>query len=117
MTTNNDAASRPRFPTATTTVTTDERQPLLAHYTRFSDQIPSIRQPTRSHSTYNRSSGLASWPRRAVAQLQVDISSRHTEWLLLACFFVNGMVDAGAYNAYECFVGMVVSSPKSAGIF
>ena len=42
--------------------------------------------------------------------LAAEVDSRWTELVLIVCFFISGMIDAGAYNAYECFCSMQVSS-------
>jgi hypothetical protein len=42
--------------------------------------------------------------------LAAEVDTRWAELILIVCFFISGMIDAGAYNAYECFVSMQVRS-------
>lgn len=37
-----------------------------------------------------------------------EVSTAWADLILLVCFFISGLVDSGAYNAYECFVSMQV---------
>jgi hypothetical protein len=47
--------------------------------------------------------------------LEAEITTRWADLTLIVCFFISGIIDAGAYNAYECFCSMQVChpSPKS----
>lgn len=40
-----------------------------------------------------------------------DVSTRWADLVLMVNFFISGLVDSGAYNAYSCFVSMQVSRP------
>ena len=41
--------------------------------------------------------------------LTADIDKRWGDLILIVCFFISGLIDAGAYNAYGCFTSMQVS--------
>lgn len=41
--------------------------------------------------------------------LTADIDKRFADLVLIVCFCIAGLIDAGAYNAYECFTSMQVS--------
>ena len=45
--------------------------------------------------------------------LAAEITTRWADLTLIACFFISGVIDAGAYNAYECFCSMQVFLPSS----
>ena len=47
--------------------------------------------------------------------LAANISTRHADLPLLACCFVTGIIDAGAYNAWGTFMGMQTGMPPSGG--
>lgn len=83
----------------------DEQQPLLngasngaldhgARSTRADFQKPSRWQRTRD------------W-------LQQDVDTTNADLVLIVCFFLAGLIDSGAYNAYTCFTHMMVSATKS----
>ncbi|KAK3697798.1 hypothetical protein LTR37_017263 [Vermiconidia calcicola] len=38
--------------------------------------------------------------------LNADIGTRWADMILVVCFFISGLIDAGAYNAYGCFSSM-----------
>ena len=38
--------------------------------------------------------------------LTADISTRWADLILIVCFALSGLIDSGAYNAYECFTSM-----------
>ncbi|KAK3707534.1 hypothetical protein LTR37_012029 [Vermiconidia calcicola] len=38
--------------------------------------------------------------------LNADIETRWADLILVVCFFISGLIDAGAYNAYGCFSSM-----------
>lgn len=40
--------------------------------------------------------------------VNADIDTRWADLVLIVCFFISGSIDAGAYNAYECFSSMQV---------
>ena len=49
--------------------------------------------------------------------LHTNVDSKRADIPLIISFFIAGMIDAGAYNAYECFCSMQVrhySTPSSA---
>jgi hypothetical protein len=82
-----------------------EERPLLRSFpnpSRYGPQIPIIR---------TQESSLLTWLQN---HLTADISIRWAELQLIVSFFVSGMIDAGAYNAYECFCSMQVRSFPSA---
>jgi hypothetical protein len=35
-----------------------------------------------------------------------NISLRHADLVFLVCYFVSGILDSSAYNAWTCFVSM-----------
>lgn len=91
----------PRPPLASS----DEERPLLRSFpnpSRYGPQIPIIKL---------RESSL--WA-RVQEYLNSDIDTRWAELQLIVSFFISGMIDAGAYNAYECFCSMQVRSAQLA---
>lgn len=46
------------------------------------------------------------WLTRLRLRFTSDIDSKWGDIILLACFFTTGMVDAIAFNTWNCFVGM-----------
>lgn len=40
--------------------------------------------------------------------LTADIDTRWADLILIVCFLIAGLIDSGAYNAYECFTSMQV---------
>ncbi|KAK6396407.1 hypothetical protein LTR65_009491 [Meristemomyces frigidus] len=44
--------------------------------------------------------------------LTADITTRWADLVLIVCFALSGLIDSGAYNAYECFVSMMVRDCK-----
>jgi hypothetical protein len=85
----------------------EERQSLLSFYQRYSyrdgprDSIVNRNLPPPPNAT-------GSW-QRTKAYLTADVSTRWADLVLMVCFFISGLVDSGAYNAYSCFVSMQVS--------
>ena len=84
-----------------------ERQSLLSFYQRYSyrdgprdnnanGNIPPPPSPTSNVE-------------KATSYLTADISTRWADLVLMVNFFISGLVDSGAYNAYSCFVSMQVS--------
>ena len=43
------------------------------------------------------------------AFLVADVDTRWADLILIVLFFISGSIDAGAYNAYECFTSMQVT--------
>jgi hypothetical protein len=84
--------------------TPDERQRLL-HFQRYSY---SVYNNTHENTSTLPLPNVTSRMQNVKAYLSADISTGWADLVLLACFFISGMVDAGAYNAYECFVSMQV---------
>jgi hypothetical protein len=88
--------------------TPDERQRLLS-FQRYSYSVNSSSQYEASQHEGSTSKKRAkSFLLRTKDYLNADITTRWADLVLLVCFFVSGMVDAGAYNAYSCFVSMQV---------
>jgi hypothetical protein len=84
---------------------TDESDPLLAHYTRFSHQ----QQNGALEQQYDDSTDQKPpWTDHAKRYLNEDLDTQYTDFILLFCFLLTGIIDAGAYNAYQVFVSMVV---------
>jgi hypothetical protein len=87
--------------------TAEERQSLLSFYQRYSyrdgprDSIVNGNLPPPPNAT-------GSW-QRTKTYLTADVSTRWADLVLMVCFFISGLVDSGAYNAYSCFVSMQVS--------
>lgn len=85
----------------------EERQSLLSFYQRYSyrdgprDGIVNGNLPPPPSATGRL--------QRTKSYLTADISTRWADLVLMVCFFVSGLVDSGAYNAYSCFVSMQVS--------
>ncbi|KAF2765023.1 hypothetical protein EJ03DRAFT_280972 [Teratosphaeria nubilosa] len=42
--------------------------------------------------------------------LAQKIFTRHTDLILILCFGINGLIDSGSYNAYQCFVCMITGN-------
>ncbi|KAK4545821.1 hypothetical protein LTR36_002385 [Oleoguttula mirabilis] len=42
--------------------------------------------------------------------LTADITTRWADLVLIVCFALSGLIDSGAYNAYECFVSMMTGN-------
>ena len=86
-----------------------ERQSLLSFYQRYSyrdgprDNIVNGNLPPPPKAP---TSNL----KKATSYLTADISTRWADLVLMVNFFISGLVDSGAYNAYSCFVSMQVSS-------
>ncbi|KIW28945.1 uncharacterized protein PV07_04797 [Cladophialophora immunda] len=55
-------------------------------------------------------------PTRLRLWLTSDIDTRWADTILLACFFVTGMVDSVAFNTWSCFVGMQTGNTIFAGL-
>jgi hypothetical protein len=54
---------------------------------------------------------------RLSTYLKQDICRRHSDLILLACSFISGLCDSGAFNAWSCFVSMQTGmSLKTASI-
>ena len=46
--------------------------------------------------------------RNTKSYLNADLDTRWTDLILIACFGTSGLIDSGAYNAYNCFTSMMV---------
>jgi hypothetical protein len=101
--------SRPCFVKPTVNASTDESDPLLAHYTRFSHQPQNGALEQQCDFSAEEE---PSWTQRAKCYLNEEITTQYTDFILLFCFLLTGIVDAGAYNAYQVFVSMVVRPPE-----
>ncbi|OAG45102.1 hypothetical protein AYO21_00450 [Fonsecaea monophora] len=55
-------------------------------------------------------------PTRLRLWLTSDVDTRWADTILLACFFVTGMVDSVAFNTWSCFVGMQTGNTIFAGL-
>ncbi len=84
-------------------MTESEERPLLRSFPNPSGY--GLRHLTAPED--KNSSHLSSFARR----LNEPIDTRWADLVLLVCFFVSGLVDAGAYNAYENFASMQVRRP------
>ncbi|KAK6429749.1 hypothetical protein LTR95_014102 [Oleoguttula sp. CCFEE 5521] len=84
----------------------DERSRLL-HFERYSYSTqhpnPHIHDPNTDAPMSQKASSKVQQLKR---HLLADLSIKYTDWILLLCFLISGMMDAGAYNAYSCFVSM-----------
>ena len=40
-----------------------------------------------------------------------NISLHHADLVFLVCYFVSGILDSSAYNAWTCFVSMQTGEP------
>lgn len=92
---NQPQTSPPASPSAS------EERPLLRSFpnpSRYGLHIPSVKPQEGSHLT------------RLQDYLTSDIETHWAELPLIVCFFISGIIDAGAYNAYECFCSMQVGS-------
>lgn len=54
-------------------------------------------------------------PSRMANYLDAEISTRWADLVLIVCFFMAGLIDAGAYNAYQCFTSMQVCFMTNSG--
>ena len=85
--------------------TPSERQGLLS-FQRYSYSTASNGGHRNSTlSQVEDSSGLE----KAKHYFSATVSTRWADLILLVCFFMSGLTDAGAYNAYECFTSMQVN--------
>lgn len=78
-----------------------------------SEQRPLLRSfPNPSRYGSQQTSHVKTHDRAMGAQvkhyLATDISTRWTDLVFIINFFISGMIDAGAFNAYECFCSMQV---------
>ncbi|KAF2716520.1 hypothetical protein K431DRAFT_278792 [Polychaeton citri CBS 116435] len=73
-----------------------EQEPLLP-----SSNGTSTTTKTSTHDNNARSVGLT-----IRNHLAADVNVKYADIVLIIMFFVSGLVDSGAYNAYECFVSM-----------
>lgn len=84
-----------------------EGNPLLAdvnsHYITF-DNSP--------HGAYDKDGHTRA--EKLKCYLTADVNTRWADLILIICFAISGLIDSGAYNAYECFVSMMVSSVQRA---
>lgn len=85
----------------------DEQDPLLAYHSlregsRGVESPPAPSNPLRDLTGWRYIRGFLQ------GYLRLDIDTTYTHRVLIVCFFLAGMIDAGAYNAYGCFVHMVV---------
>ena len=89
----------------------EERQSLLSFYQRYSYSTHGGQSPRRRNTDTNSllsPQNISSNWQDAKTYLNAELSTKWAEIVLFACFFVSGFVDAGAYNAYECFISMQV---------
>lgn len=86
----------------TTDPVRDERTPLISP-----DQADGHHDAALPYAHATKS--VPSRLQRSKAYLMCDVDTRWTDSILIFCYFLSGMIDAGAYNAYECFVSMMVS--------
>ena len=77
----------------------EDERPLLRSFPRPSGY------GTHLHTTKNED---ASPYTKFTNHLTSDIDVGRADLILIICFFISGLIDAGAYNAYECFTGMQV---------
>lgn len=79
---------------------------------RAASERPLLRSfPNPSYyGTHLRVSKKRDIPVTTVAKnhLNAEITTRWADLVLIVCFFICGLIDAGAYNAYECFTAMQV---------
>lgn len=75
-----------------------ERQALLSDGIENST---SVKNPNRGRPTSST----------AVQYVNTNIDTHRADLPLIVSFFISGMIDAGAYNAYECFTSMQVRRP------
>jgi len=105
-------ASRPQDPQHADGSKPDERQSLLSFYQRYSYSSHGNQGPRRRNTDTNsllNGQNISSKWQDAKVYLNADVSTRWTDIILIACFFISGLVDSGTYNAYQCFVSMQVS--------
>ncbi|KAK5119687.1 hypothetical protein LTR85_007263 [Meristemomyces frigidus] len=84
-----------------------EGNPLLAgissHYITFAS-------PEEAHKeTY------LSRAQQVKRYLTADITTRWADLVLIVCFALSGLIDSGAYNAYECFTSMMANPNAQTG--
>lgn len=84
-----------------TTTPDQEHQPLL----------PNGHQDDGRAKQADRHDGDPSIGARIWTFLNTNIHTNRADVLLIISFFISGMIDAGAYNAYECFTSMQVRPP------
>ena len=82
-----------------------ERQSLLSFYQRYSYRDG----PRDSNGNPPPPPSDTSSSEKATSYLMADVSTRWADLVLMVNFFISGLVDSGAYNAYSCFVSMQVS--------
>lgn len=84
----------------------NESEPLLTSPFRHYDwHYESFRNPSDQSASQSQKARRA---QSAKDYLNADIDTRWTDLILILCFAICGLIDSGAYNAYECFVSMQV---------
>ncbi|GAB7364505.1 hypothetical protein MBLNU230_g5314t1 [Neophaeotheca triangularis] len=85
---------------------TNEHETLLhstnAHQNSYGATIPNSLDEEAAHQKSLALSRLA----RLKTHLNTSITPSWTDLILVTCFFIAGLVDSGAYNAYETFTSM-----------
>lgn len=54
-------------------------------------------------------SKTSTWNFRMKRHFNAQIDTRRADVILIICFFISGLTDAGAYNAWNVFLSMQVS--------
>lgn len=75
----------------------EEQQPLLSDGHANGQHHPDVAK--FPDETDTRTTSISTF-------LNKNVSDHRADALLICSFFVSGMIDAGAYNAYECFTSM-----------
>ncbi|EXJ91899.1 hypothetical protein A1O3_00449 [Capronia epimyces CBS 606.96] len=56
------------------------------------------------------------WSTRTMARFTAEIDPRWADTILVACFFVSGIVDSVVFSTYTCFVSMQTGNTIFAGL-
>lgn len=78
---------------------------------RNNDARPLLRSfpnPSNYGALHHAKQDNISTTARLARHLTAEINTRHADLVLIVCFFVSGLIDAGAYNAFYVFTSLQV---------
>ncbi|KAI7161049.1 hypothetical protein KC349_g3051 [Hortaea werneckii] len=79
-----------------------EGRPLLPNNNNERSSYITFDAPNGAPTKHSKASTVS----KAKRYLSANVSNDYTDFILIVCFAISGLIDSGAYNAYSCFTSM-----------